>query len=58
LNPVPLRLWIPATTWRLDAWREVQPAKIRLGAMKATKKGPPALFGEPFAELPLKLISK
>lgn len=58
MNPVPLRLWIPVTTGMLEAWAEIKPAKLKVGAMKATKKGPPALFGEPFTEVTLKIIGR
>lgn len=54
LNPVPARLFIPVSTGRLDAWKDVTPPKIALGAMDAG--GKPTFSGSPFKTLPLKLL--
>jgi len=58
MNPVPARLWIPVTVGRLEAWKGSEAKRLRVGIMKAEKKGPPTLAGEPFADIPLKLVGK
>jgi len=56
MNPVPLRLWIPVTVGRLDAWKKVPPKSLRVGVMTVNKNGPPTITGEPFINVPYKLI--
>lgn len=56
LNPVPARLFIPVSTGRLDAWKDVTPPKLAVGAMDG--RLPAAFGGVPFKTLPLRLLSR
>lgn len=56
MNPVPMRLWIPVATGRLDAWAEAGATRLRLQQMDASGKAP-AVSGAPLAELALKVVS-
>lgn len=56
LNPVPARLFVPVSTGRLDAWKDVTPAKLAVGSMADGSK--PAFAGTPFKTLPLKLLAR
>jgi len=56
-EPVPLRVFIPVTIGRLDAWKERPPTRLRLSAMESGK-GASRTVGETVAEIPLKVIGK
>lgn len=52
---MPMRLFVPVSFGRMDAWKEFAPANIHLGHMEM-KKGLPDFSGNPFKSLPLKII--
>jgi len=57
MEPIKLRMFIPVTSGRLDAWKEFVPSHIFIGKM-VVENGVPRLDGTPFSRLPLKLLSK
>lgn len=58
MNPAPIRLWIPISTGRLDAWRDVAPRRVLVAAMASGRGKEARVDGAPFAELPMKMIGK
>jgi hypothetical protein len=55
MNPVPLRLFIPITTGRLDGWRDIGPKELAIGLMSRNEKGETTMAASPFRKLPLKV---
>lgn len=55
LNPVKLRLFIPITTGRLDAWKNVPPSKLGIAVFK-NEKGKLAMTSIPTSFIPMKLM--
>nr|WP_250807994.1 hypothetical protein [Neorhizobium tomejilense] len=55
MNPVPLRLFIPITTGRLAAWKEIGPKELAIGKMARNEKGETTMSASPFRKLPLKV---
>ena len=55
MNPVPLRLFIPVSTGRLSAWKELAPKELAIGHVSKNEKGDPTMAASPFRRLPLKV---
>lgn len=55
MNPVPLRLFIPVSTGRLSAWKDIQPKELAIGSMSLNEKGEAVMSASPFRKLPLKV---
>lgn len=55
MNPVPLRLFIPVSTGRLAAWKELLPKELAIGPMTRNEKGEAVMSASPFRKLPLKV---
>lgn len=55
MNPVPLRLFIPISTGRLGAWKEMGPKELAIGPMSLNAKGEAVMSASPFRRLPLKV---
>lgn len=55
MNPIPMRLFIPVSTGRLAAWKELAPKEISIAPITKQGKGAPAFPETPFRKLPLKV---